>query len=365
MNILKKGDRGEEVKKLQNALIKLGYSVGATGADGIFGKATEAALRKYQTEHDEPATGVLDEETWADIEIDLDIKQKEEPSQEQTTIVVVPASKTYSTVMIGGASGDENHNAKGGEAGNQTGKELKIQKWYNGKWNVVLRPKDATLAENLAIQCEGACGNMNIGYDQGERNTILPAAEKAGWILAKIDTPCECDCSSLMAICCICCGLPEKYYYVKRNLSTTKTIESACKKTGQFDILTDSKYLTQKDYLKRGDILVAAGSHTCMVLQDGSKVEKTAIISKPTVIDKIKNLFTPSSSVTNNGYVGTVTGGSVYVRTGPGKEYKSVSVAHRGNKFLIIEEKNGWGHIENAQPRWISLKYIRKEEQTK
>jgi len=30
----------------------------------------------------------------------------------------VPAAKTYSTVMIGGASGDENHKAKGGQAGN-------------------------------------------------------------------------------------------------------------------------------------------------------------------------------------------------------------------------------------------------------
>ena len=361
MDVLQKGDSGEIVKQLQNALITLGYSVGPTGADGKFGTNTEKALKKYQADHDEPVTGVLDSDTWADIEIDLDIKQKETAAQ-ATTVTVVPASKTYSTVMIGGASGDENHQAKGGEAGNQTGKELKIQKWYNGKWNVVLRPKDATLAENLAIQCEGACGNMKIGYDQGERNTILAAAEKAGWILANINTPCECDCSSLMATCCICCGLPEKYYYVKRNLSTTKTIESACKQTKAFDILTDSKYLTQKDYLKRGDILVAAGSHTCMVLQDGSKVEKQATTTKTTLVDKLKSLFSSNSSSKSNGYIGKVTGGSVYVRTGPGKEYKYASVAHRGDKFLIVEEKNGWGRIENAQPRWISLKYISKEE---
>lgn len=53
------------------------------------------------------------------------------------------------------------------------------------------------------------------------------------------------------------------------------------------------------------------------------------------------------------------------MRTGPDKEYKSVYIAHRGDKLLIIEEKNGWGRIENAQPRWISLKYIQKEEQAK
>ena len=358
MEELKRGARGEAVKQLQKALMTLGYSVGVFGADGKFGSATEKAVRKYQQEHGLDATGELDNDTWATIEIDLDIKQKAEakPQEQQTTQEIKPA-KTYSTVMIGGASSDENRAAKGGQAGNQTGSELKIQKWYNGKWNAVLRPKDPALAEQLAIQCEGACGNKNIGYDQSERNTILKAAQAANWILANISTPCECDCSSLMSVCCIACGLPEKYFYVKNNLCTTRTIAAACKNSCAFTELTDEKYLTQKDYLKRGDILVAAGSHTCMVLQNGSKAEKTES-SSPTLIDKIKDLFSSDDS----SYTGIVTGGSVYVRKGPGKTYKSVSVAHRGNKFTIVEEKDGWGRIKGDSERWISLKYIKKED---
>ena len=45
---LKNGSSGSDVKKLQNALIKAGYSVGSSGADGIYGDATKKAVQAYQ-----------------------------------------------------------------------------------------------------------------------------------------------------------------------------------------------------------------------------------------------------------------------------------------------------------------------------
>ena len=39
---------GEDVKAVQNALIARGYSCGSTGADGEYGKNTEAAVKKFQ-----------------------------------------------------------------------------------------------------------------------------------------------------------------------------------------------------------------------------------------------------------------------------------------------------------------------------
>lgn len=53
---LKRGDRGEEVKKMQKALKTL-------VADKIFGYFTERALKKFQLKHGLKATGVLDEIT--------------------------------------------------------------------------------------------------------------------------------------------------------------------------------------------------------------------------------------------------------------------------------------------------------------
>ncbi len=45
---LRKGMKGEDVKKLQEALLKLGYDLGKCGADGDFGSATYNAVRAFQ-----------------------------------------------------------------------------------------------------------------------------------------------------------------------------------------------------------------------------------------------------------------------------------------------------------------------------
>ena len=59
---LQAGSLGPVVAMLQ-AVLKTGF--GYTGAiDGIFGPATEAVLRQYQTDSALPVTGVLDEQTW-------------------------------------------------------------------------------------------------------------------------------------------------------------------------------------------------------------------------------------------------------------------------------------------------------------
>ena len=56
--ILQKGDEGNNVKALQEALIELGYLNGA--ADGKFGKGTEEAVIAFQQKNDYPATGIMD-----------------------------------------------------------------------------------------------------------------------------------------------------------------------------------------------------------------------------------------------------------------------------------------------------------------
>ena len=171
-------------------------------------------------------------------------------------------------VRIGHASLDEHGNITGGTAGDQTGKELRIQNWYNKGWNVVLRPKDATLAEGIALSCEAACKNDFIGYDQGGRNSLNAQAKAVGYDLAKISTPCECDCSSLMHVCAIAGGANLKY---GNNGHTTRTMVNEYMATDQFQMLTASKYLSTDKYLLRGDILVKEGSHTAMALENGSQ----------------------------------------------------------------------------------------------
>ena len=179
-------------------------------------------------------------------------------------------------VRIGHASIDENGKASGGSGGDQTGKEVVIRNWYNKPWNVVLRPKSATLAEMSARACEAACANPNVGYDQGGRNTLYAKAKAADFDLSAVGA-CECDCSSLMHVCAIAGGANLTY---GSNGCTTRTMVSAFVASGDYEKLTDSKYLTSDKYLKRGDILVKEGSHTVMVLDNGSGVE---VVEPPVV----------------------------------------------------------------------------------
>lgn len=172
-------------------------------------------------------------------------------------------------VRIGHASIDENGAATGGAAGDQTGKELCTRDWYTKGWNVLLRPVRADMAEKSAAAMEAACANPNIGYDQGGRNTLYAKAKAVGFDISKIDSGCECDCSSLVHVCAIAGGAKLTY---GSNGYTTRTMVNAFVASGDYIKLTGSEYLTSDKLLKRGDILVKEGSHTAMVLGNGSEV---------------------------------------------------------------------------------------------
>ena len=64
---LSKGMDGNDVKTLQSALIANGFSCGTAGADGDFGNATAAALRKFQTKYGLGADGIAGNATWSKL----------------------------------------------------------------------------------------------------------------------------------------------------------------------------------------------------------------------------------------------------------------------------------------------------------
>ena len=60
---LSKGSKGDDVVKLQNALIEAGYDVGSTGADGSFGAKTLAAVKQYQKDNGLQVDGIAGKNT--------------------------------------------------------------------------------------------------------------------------------------------------------------------------------------------------------------------------------------------------------------------------------------------------------------
>lgn len=170
------------------------------------------------------------------------------------------------TVYIGGASIDENGKAHGGQAGNQTGKELKKQKWYLHKkgWRV-FRAKRAEVAAKIAQNMIWAVANLHIGYDQYQRLTLYSAAKPLGFNCAKVTEDCETDCSALVRVCCAYAGVMLPNF-------RTPTEPDVLLNSGEFVEMVGSKYTDAPSYLRAGDILCTpVQGHTVVVLNDGKK----------------------------------------------------------------------------------------------
>ena len=176
-------------------------------------------------------------------------------------------------VIIGSARIDENGKAHGGAAGDQTGKEVSTQAWYDRDWRV-LRPKDPAKAKKIAKGMQSACDNANIGYDQYQRHTLYNLVKPLGYDPAKANKKCETDCSALVRVCCCYGGIMVGDF-------NTESEARVLMATGEFVELTGSKYTSQSDYLGIGDILVTRKKgHTVVVLSNGPKYDG-ALASEP------------------------------------------------------------------------------------
>lgn len=180
-------------------------------------------------------------------------------------------------ILIGHSSIDERGKIAGGKIGDQTGREVCTRTWYNGGWNVLLRPKTTTLAEKSAKFVEDICGNPGVGYDQYNRNSLYKESVAVNFDGTKV-APCESDCSVLMHVSAIAGGAKIAY---GSNGATTRTMRTVFGNSGEYEVITDRKYLTSDKYLKRGDILVKEGSHTVMALENGSEVKEGGSTTNP------------------------------------------------------------------------------------
>ena len=162
-------------------------------------------------------------------------------------------------VWLGGAHIDERGQATGGAAGDQTGRELSVSRYYTHKlgWRVFRSP-NVTSRGLIADAMLAACDNPHIGYDQSQRDTLYKAAAKHGFDPALVTTDVETDCSALVRVCCAYAG------YRLPNIRTASEPQ-ALLKAGFAELVLNP------DQLQRGDILCtpAAGHTEIVVRVDG------------------------------------------------------------------------------------------------
>lgn len=174
-------------------------------------------------------------------------------------------------VKIGSARSSFGNTSPGDQNG---GKEVSTQNWYlHSKGWVVLRAKDSTVRERLAVAMERACKNNDIGYSQPTRNTLYNDVKARGFDPAKTTKKVNTDCSALVRVCLAYAGIMVDDFI-------TSTQVTRIMATNQFDKLADSKYTRQQDYLLRGDILVTkTKGHTAIVLTNGSMAEAAPVVN--------------------------------------------------------------------------------------
>ena len=216
------------------------------------------------------------------------------------------------SVIIGSARIDENGKARGGKAGDQTGKEVSEQKYYmHSKGWYMFRAKSADHAKKLSEAMKQACNNNNIGYDQSNR-AIMTMLKKYG-SMAKISEKTETDCSNLVRGCI--------YQATGKDVGSFSTAgePSVLEKSGLFNAKIS---VTSKTVLKAGDILVTkTKGHTVIVTSAGAE--------KPTETKKEESAYTLKEFIKE---VQAATGAAVDGIAGPETLSKTVTVSATKNR---------------------------------
>lgn len=92
---LRKGDKGKAVMDLQEKLLRLGYSLPKYGADGDFGKETEAAVKAFQKDHGLNVDGVAGPATLSA----LDAAIGSQPVEDLYTVTIPHQDKTQAEAL--------------------------------------------------------------------------------------------------------------------------------------------------------------------------------------------------------------------------------------------------------------------------
>lgn len=170
-----------------------------------------------------------------------------------------------------------------GKKGDQTGKEVMTQSFGSGgTWERIYRPKSTSVARKIATAMSQACKNNNIGYSQSDRLSLDKEAKKHDYNLSNVGK-CNCDCSSLDAVCINAAGVkinPGMY---------SGSAPTLISNTGKFTCITDAKLCKKGKGLRAGDILWRKG-HMGVVVEGDIPLTTPNSGKKKTVVQIAKEI---------------------------------------------------------------------------
>lgn len=158
-------------------------------------------------------------------------------------------------MKIAHARSNEMGQTTGGRPGDQTGNEVVINEYFEYEWTDVFRP--LVNPDAYAAAAQVICKNDSVGYDHNDRYSLTLLARQMGWDFAKVTTPCNTDCSAMVAAVCNACGVPVNIYM------WTGIQIGEMEKTGAYRHFA----YTDKSQLRNGDIILTTRKgHTGIVI---------------------------------------------------------------------------------------------------
>ena len=168
---------------------------------------------------------------------------------------------------------DENGKIKGGKAGDQTGKEVRITPFSGGKKVYsVFRHPDPKVARTIAYYLGDAASNSYIGYNQNDRASFGIEVAKVNYEPMNLTTPCNTDCSAFVSA-----GI--KFAFMKAGINkqvdimTTSTLRSNLPGLGFTEVADIGRgtaaQLASTQKMQIGDIAVTISKgHTFVCMGD-------------------------------------------------------------------------------------------------
>ena len=284
---------------------------------------------------------------------------------------------------IAHSSIDERGKISGGQAGDQTGKEVCIRTWYEFATQV-LRIEDQKVREAFGNNMIDCANNDNIGYDQGGRNSLLKEAIKVNFDFSKIATKCEGDCSSTVTACVLGAIYKvlgkeayEKAYAilaVSGNCATTSTLSARLRNLPmvKVSLYTSTSYTKSTSNAVFGDIYNKPSNHVVAYINDGKKVvAKTTTTTTATSTATKSVKATESAKSLSSSIAGTYKAtANLNVRNGAGTNKKVLCTIPKNTQvkcygYYTTVSNTKWYYIQFAlngvtYTGFASSKYLKR-----
>lgn len=255
---------------------------------------------------------------------------------------------------IAHSSIDERGRISGGQAGDQTGKEVCVRTWWYFATQV-LRIEDEKVRVQFGNNMIDCANNNNVGYDQGGRNTLLTQAIKVNFDFSKIAVKCEGDCSSTVTACLLGAIYKvlgkeayEKAYavlVVGGNCATTSTLSARLRKLTMIKVTlyTSTAYTKSTSKAVFGDIYNKPSNHVVVYVDNGKKVA-TAQKKSVKATESAKSFLTSLAGT----YKSTA---NLNVRYGAGTSKGKMVVIPKGTQvkcygYYTMVSKTNWYYIQ-------------------